>query len=66
MLHAAPFWVLLRMKAIVTWPHRLGLSAYASVFLDNEVDLDFPRSLSEGDLLELGLSLCARREDANR
>jgi len=45
---------------------RLGLSKYASVFLDNGVDLGSLRSLSEGDLRELGLPLGARREGASR
>jgi len=54
------------MKAIVAWPDRLGLSKYASVLLDNEVDLDILRSLSQRDVLEPGLPLGARREDARR
>ena len=33
---------------------------------DADTPNDIPRSLSEGDLLELGRSLCVRSEHANR
>jgi class 3 adenylate cyclase/DNA-binding transcriptional ArsR family regulator len=50
------------MSAIAAWLDRLGLSKYASVFVDNDVDLDVLRGLSEGDLRELGLPLGARKK----
>lgn len=41
---------------------QLGLGRYASVFAENEVDLDALRLLSEQDLIELGLPLGPRRK----
>ena len=50
------------MSAIVAWLDRLGLSKYASVFVDSDVDLEVLRKLSEADLRELGLPLGARKK----
>lgn len=49
------------MSVIVAWLERLGLSKYASVFVDNDVDLEILPRLSEDDLRELGLPLGARK-----
>jgi class 3 adenylate cyclase/tetratricopeptide (TPR) repeat protein len=43
------------------WLGQRGLEKYASVFAENDVDLDVLKALSEEDLRELGLPLGARK-----
>jgi hypothetical protein len=39
------------------WLQQIGLSRYAAVFAEHAIDFDVLRTLSEGDLRELGLEL---------
>ena len=50
------------MKDIREWLDGLGLGKYASVFAENEVNLEILARLTEDDLRELGLPLGARKQ----
>jgi SAM (Sterile alpha motif) domain-containing protein len=50
------------MPDIASWLTRLGLDKYVRVFIENEIDLDALRHLSEDDLKELGLPVGPRRK----
>jgi len=50
------------MDSLDTWLQALGLERYASVFADNDVDLDAVRLLTETDFEKLGISLGHRRK----
>ena len=47
---------------IERWLDNLGLSKYADVFAENEIDLDAVVLLSEEDFKELGLPMGPRRK----
>jgi len=49
------------MQTIRQWLEQHGLSQYAEVFVENDVDLEALRLLTEGDLENLGVSLGHRR-----
>jgi hypothetical protein len=44
------------------WLEELGLPQYAQVFVDNDVDLEALRLLTDGDLEKLGVSLGHRKK----
>ncbi len=46
---------------LAEWLQKLNLERYASVFIENEVDFETLRVLSEGDLIELGLPFGPRK-----
>jgi class 3 adenylate cyclase/tetratricopeptide (TPR) repeat protein len=50
------------MSDLLAWLDQIGLSKYASLLAENDVDLDVLQRLSEDDLRELGLPLGARRK----
>lgn len=50
------------MNSLETWLAELGLGKYASLFVENDIDLDVLPSLSDADLESLGLSLGHRRK----
>ena len=45
------------MAPFGTWLAKIGLGRYEDVFVSNGIDFDVIRSLSDGDLRELGLTL---------
>jgi len=45
------------------WLESIGLGQYATVFADNDVDLDVAPDLADDDLRELGLNLGHRKKD---
>ena len=47
---------------IADWLEQLGLGKYSQQFIDNEVDLDAARDLTEDDLKDLGLPLGPRKK----
>ena len=49
------------MGDISAWLTERGLAKYVAAFRDNDIDFDVLRSLSDGDLKELGLSLGDRK-----
>ena len=49
------------LSEIDEWLEGLGLSEYAAVFRENDIDYDILAELTEADLKELGLSLGHRR-----
>jgi class 3 adenylate cyclase len=49
------------MDGLSTWLQELGLDRYASVFAENDVDVNAMRLLTEADLVSLGISLGHRR-----
>ncbi len=49
------------MTPFGTWLAEIGLESYDAVFASNKIDFDVIRSLSDGDLRELGLALGDRR-----
>ena len=49
------------MTSFSEWLGQIGLSRYATVFAEHAIDFDVLRTLSEGDLRELGLVLGDRR-----
>jgi hypothetical protein len=53
------------MPDIASWLSRLGLDKYVRAFVENEIDLDALRHLSEDDLKELGLPVGPRRKVAH-
>src|SRR6267142_1223534 len=50
------------MHTVRQWLEELGLPQYAKVFVENDVDLEALRLLTEGDLEKLGVSLGHRRK----
>jgi class 3 adenylate cyclase len=48
-------------STIKEWLDEVGLSRLQRTFLDHGIDLDVVRSLTDGDLRELGLSLGDRK-----
>ena len=50
------------MDSLNAWLQALGLERYATVFADNDVDIDAVRLLTESDLEKLGISLGHRRK----
>ena len=50
------------MADVADWLVRLGLGKYAQAFLDQEIDFDGLRLLTEQDLRELGLPIGPRRK----
>ena len=49
------------MKSFEQWLAEIGLESYAPIFVENKVDFEIVRSLSETDLRELGLVLGDRK-----
>ncbi len=49
------------MAPFGTWLAKIGLGRYEDVFVSNGIDFDVIRSLSDGDLRELGLTLGDRK-----
>lgn len=47
--------------ALRQWLEAIGLAQYAETFVENDIDVDVLRALSDADLKELGLSLGHRR-----
>jgi class 3 adenylate cyclase/tetratricopeptide (TPR) repeat protein len=50
------------MQTVRQWLEQLGLSQYAEVFAENDVDLEALRLLGESDLEKLGVSLGNRKK----
>lgn len=50
------------MGPIEEWLSQLGLARYTELFVDNEIDLEAARLLSDGDLAQLGVPLGPRRK----
>jgi hypothetical protein len=46
-----------KVQTFQDWLQQIGLSRYAAVFAEHAIDFDVLRTLSEGDLRELGLEL---------
>ena len=44
------------------WLEELGLGKYGDVFVENEIDLDAARDLTEVDLKELGIAMGPRKK----
>jgi class 3 adenylate cyclase/tetratricopeptide (TPR) repeat protein len=53
------------MLTFFDWLKTAGLEQYTSVFVENEIDFDALRLLSDNDLQDLGLSLGSRRKLLN-
>ena len=53
------------MQTVRQWLEQLGLSQYAEVFAENDVDLEALRFLTESDLEKLGASLGNRKKLLN-
>jgi class 3 adenylate cyclase len=53
------------MQTVGQWLEQLGLSQYAELFFENDVDLEALRLLSESDLEKLGISLGNRKKLLN-
>jgi hypothetical protein len=51
-----------QMDALSQWLEGHGLQRYAEVFVENDVDFDAIRLLSDSDLEKLGISLGHRRK----
>ena len=49
-------------RDISEWLESIGLDKYASLFADNEIDLDAARDLTESDLKELELPMGPRKK----
>ena len=49
------------MRDFAAWLERIGLGKHAEAFRDNDIDFDVVRSLDDGELKELGLSLGDRK-----
>ena len=49
-------------RCVRTWLEALGFDAYVEAFLENEVDLDAARDLTEEDLKELGIPVGPRKK----
>ncbi|MGI9525061.1 MAG: AAA family ATPase [Hyphomicrobiaceae bacterium] len=47
---------------VVNWLTEIGLASYASVFAENEIDLDAARDLTDSDLKELQLPMGPRKK----
>lgn len=50
------------MGSIEEWLNQIGLGRYGELFVDNEIDLDAARLLSDADLAQLGIPLGPRRK----
>ena len=50
------------MQTVRQWLEHLGLTQYAGVFAENDVDLEALRLLAESDLEKLGVSLGHRKK----
>lgn len=50
------------MDSMTEWLQSIGLERYATVFAENDIDLDVLPSLTDADLRDLGLSLGHRRK----
>jgi len=50
------------MHTVRQWLEELGLPQYAEAFVENDVDLEALRLLTEGDLEKLGVSLGHRKK----
>src|SRR5262245_30528341 len=50
------------MQTITQWLEQLGLSQYAEVFAENDVDLEALRLLNDAELERLGVSLGHRKK----
>jgi class 3 adenylate cyclase/tetratricopeptide (TPR) repeat protein len=50
------------MKSFENWLREAGLERYAPAFAENDIDFRNARTLSEGDLKELGLTLGHRKD----
>jgi hypothetical protein len=49
------------MQQIAEWLAKIGLERYASVFIDNDIDVEVLRYLTDADLEGIGVSLEHRR-----
>jgi class 3 adenylate cyclase len=50
------------MKQIAEWLAKIGLGRYAPVFIDNDIDVEVLRYLTDADLEKIGVSLGHRRK----
>src|SRR5215472_3290414 len=50
------------MRQIADWLEKLGMSEYAQLFVENDIDTSVLRDLTDQDLKELGVSLGHRRK----
>ena len=50
------------MRQIVEWLAKIGLERYTSAFIDNDIDVEVLRYLTDADLERIGVSLGHRRK----
>jgi hypothetical protein len=50
------------MQQITDWLANIGLERYAQAFIDNDIDVEVPRYLTDADLEKVGVSLGHRRK----
>jgi class 3 adenylate cyclase len=50
------------MQQIAEWLAKIGLERYTPVFVDNDIDVEVLRYLTDGDLKKIGVSLGHRRK----
>jgi hypothetical protein len=50
------------MQQIAEWLANIGLERYATVFIDNDIDVEVLRYLTDADLEKIGVSLGHRRK----
>jgi class 3 adenylate cyclase/predicted ATPase len=50
------------MRQIAEWLAKIGLEQYAPVFIDNDIDVEVLRYLTDADLEKIGISLGHRRK----
>jgi SAM domain (Sterile alpha motif) len=49
------------MQQIAEWLAKIGLERYVPVFIDNDIDVEVLRYLTDADLERIGVSLGHRR-----
>jgi hypothetical protein len=50
------------MRQIAEWLAKIGLERYTPAFIDNDIDVEVLRYLTDADLEEIGVSLGHRRK----
>jgi SAM domain (Sterile alpha motif) len=50
------------MQQIAEWLAKIGLERYAPIFIDNDIDVEVLRYLTDADLEKIGVSLGHRRK----
>jgi hypothetical protein len=50
------------MRQIAEWLAKIGLERYARAFIDNDIDVEVLRYLTDADLEKIGVSLGHRRK----